>query len=208
MSLTRGTFYVHNNNSIIGKASNIKNTGYYDITINEITYKTHVIVHKGDLILDGKNDVEGAILNQNIYEFGDKQTDVATKDENAKNMVILKVEGNLIIEEGVSLTACKSDEGYGGPKGMLIYCEEKMTNKGTISMTQRGAIAEGEDVYLWKNKEGTYEYVPSEGAIGGEEIVVVRSLRSEYWHIGSNGNDAQSRQTRWRRNRSNNIMGI
>ena len=66
-------------------------------------------------------------------------------------MVVLKVKGNLTISENVTLTSCKNDKGYGGPKGMLVYCTGTITNNGKISMTARGAIAEGQNVYLWKN---------------------------------------------------------
>lgn len=123
--------------------------------------------------MDGTNNVEGATLANNIYEFGDKTIDVGKADTQnkdgttetgyAKNMVILKVEGDLTIDQGVTLTACKSDDGYGGPKGMLVYCMGKLTNNGTISMTARGAKAEGQDVFLWKNIDGTFEYVPATG---------------------------------------------
>ena len=59
---------------------------------------------------------------------------------------------------------------------MLLYVTGKLTNNGTISMTKRGAKAEGENIYLWKNKitginnngtGGEYEYVPSVGSTGG-----------------------------------------
>lgn len=46
-------------------------------------------------------------------------------------------------------------------------------------MTARGAYAEGQNVYLWKNIDGNYEYVPKIGAIGGQNI---------------NGEDAKLRQ--------------
>ena len=34
-------------------------------------------------------------------------------------------------------------------------------------MTARGAKAEGQDVYLFKNFDGTYEHVPAVGGSGG-----------------------------------------
>ena len=46
----------------------------------------------------------------------------------------------------------KKDNGYGGPKGMFIYCTGTITNNGTIDMTARGAKAVGQNVYLWKNR--------------------------------------------------------
>ncbi|MCI8641386.1 MAG: hypothetical protein HFJ59_05925, partial [Clostridia bacterium] len=52
-------------------------------------------------------------------------------------------------------------------KGMFIYVEEELTNNGTIDMTSKGAEVVGQNVYLWKNEDETYEYVPAEGATGG-----------------------------------------
>ena len=76
-------------------------------------------------------------------------------------MKMLKIDGDLTVNSGITLTACKSDNGYGGPKGMLIYCTGTLTNNGTISMTARGAKAGGQNVYLWQNKNGEYEYIPA-----------------------------------------------
>ena len=101
-------------------------------------------------------------------------------------MVVLKVNGDLTIEEGVTLTACKSDNGYGGPKGLLIYCTGTIINNGTVDMTARGAKAEGQNVYLWQNEDESYEYVPAVGANGG--------ARKDSG-IGNNGNDGVDRQT-------------
>ena len=109
----------------------------------------------------------------NNIEYGD-ENDIATQNTNAKNMVIVKVNGDLKVEPNVTLTAYGNS--YGGPKGMLLYVTGKLTNNGTISMTKRGAKAEGENIYLWKNKitginnngtGGEYEYVPSVGSTGG-----------------------------------------
>ena len=81
-------------------------------------------------------------------------------------MIVLKVNGNLTIDEGTTLTAYTSKNGYGGPKGMTIYCTGTINNNGTVSMTARGAKAVGQDVYLWKNSDDTYEYVPKDGSEG------------------------------------------
>lgn len=149
---------------IIDSVANINKSEKITIYVYTKEYPVNVIYYNGNLNLDGTTTIEGATLENNVYEFGDKETDVATASENAKNMVILKVNGDLTIDEGVTLTACKSDDGYGGPKGLLIYCTGTITNNGTISMTARGAKAEGEDVILWKNSIGSYEYVPAVGA--------------------------------------------
>ena len=111
--------------------------------------------------------------------------------EDAKNTVVLKVNGNLIINEGVTLTACKSDDGYGGPKGLMIYCTGTITNNGTISMTARGARAEGENVYLYENNNNTFEYIPAQGAKGGESLRKGRNSGGN----GINGYAGSKRQT-------------
>ncbi len=133
----------------------------------DITYQLNTIVYKGDLVLDGETETEGAKLTKanKIYEFG-KERDVATNNSYAQNTVVLKVEGNLTINEGVTLTSVRN--GYGGPKGMIIYCTGTLTNKGAITMTQRGSKAIGQNVYLWKNKNNSsYEKVPNVGVSGG-----------------------------------------
>ena len=124
------------------------------IIVNGVTYSVHTYYHDGNLTISEDT------------EYGDA-SDVATSSSNAKRMVILKVNGNLTINEGAILTTVKSADGYGGPKGFLIYATGDITNNGTISMTARGAKAEGQDVYLWKNGSDNYEVVPSLGATGG-----------------------------------------
>ena len=166
------------NNSLLGEIAKISKAGQYEVEVigkttsgteETIIYNVNAIVFRGNLVLDGITPVKGATLIEETktYEFGDNTTDVATASENAKNMVVVKVEGDIIVNEGVTLTACKSDGGFGGPKGMTIYCRGTITNNGTISMTERGAKATGENVYLWQNEDGTYEYVPAVGASGG-----------------------------------------
>ena len=123
------------------------------VQVEDETYSLHIYNYNTDLTISENT------------EFGDATTDAATSTSSmAKNMVVLKVDGDLTINEGVTLTACKNASGYGGPKGMLIYCSGTLTNNGTISMTARGAYAEGQDVYLWKNADNSYEVVPADGA--------------------------------------------
>ena len=186
--------------SIIDKIEKIKTNSYSTIEVTgkndegteeTVNYNLHTIVYNQDLVLDGINTVDGATLSNNIYEFGNNQTDVATESEDAKNTVVLKVNGNLTINEGITLTACKSDNGYGGPKGLMIYCTGTITNNGTISMTARGARAKGENVYLYENNNNTFEYVPAEGAKGGESLRKGRNSGGN----GINGYAGSKRQT-------------
>lgn len=187
-------------NSLIAEIEKIKKSSYSTIEVTgkdeqgteeKVNYNLHTIVYNQDLVLDGINSVDGATLSDNIYEFGNKETDVATDSEDAKNTVVLKVNGNLIINEGVTLTACKSDDGYGGPKGLMIYCTGTITNNGTISMTARGARAEGENVYLYENNNNTFEYIPAQGAKGGESLRKGRNSGGN----GINGYAGSKRQT-------------
>ncbi len=131
--------------------SNNLKTGYYYFIVNGENYPIHMITLEG---------------NQHFTEnkiFGDAK-DVATENDYAQNMVIVKVNGDLEIDEGVTV-APYYDESYGGPKGFTLYVTGKLTNKGTID-NSHGAKAEGQNVYLWKNTDGTYEYVPAEGGSG------------------------------------------
>ena len=185
---------------LIEEISKVNTSGNYEIKLNgiqedktqeTITYHINQIVNNGDLVLDGMQNVSGATLSNNIYEFGNNTEDVANETQDAKNMVVLKVNGNLTIKSGVTLTACKNTQGYGGPKGMLIYCTGTIKNEGRISMTARGAKAQGENVYLWANTIGTCEYVPATGALGGESVRAARNQKFS----GNEGKQGEQRQT-------------
>ena len=178
------------NESLIGKVSKINTSGVQEIEANGETYSANVIVENNDLVLDGEKQVQGASLVNKVYEFGDSTKDVATASEDAQNMVILKVNGNLTINSNVTLTACKSANGYGGPKGLFIYVSGTISNNGMIDMTARGARAQGQDVYLWQNANNTYEYIPEVGANGAISKGTVK-----YSYAGESGENGLSRQT-------------
>ena len=171
---------------LLNATKDINETCQANIIIKDEEYETDFVNYDGNLTLDGENEVSGAVLNNNVYEFGTRRIDVATKEKYAKNMVIIKVNGDLTINNGVTLTACKSDNGYGGPKGLLIYCTGTISNNGTIDMTARGAKAVGQNIYLWQNIDNNYEYIPGVGANGG-----ARKMNG----IGNSGKDGINRQT-------------
>ena len=127
----------------------IRVKGTTDSSITEETvyeeevYNFNVIRIDGDLELSAELGVNGKVkINEvetdistitdlevssdgKIYSVGN-QNDVATANEYAKNGVVLKVEGDLKIGEDITLTAVASTGGYGGPKGMYIYCERNI----------------------------------------------------------------------------------
>ena len=144
----------YNSESLLKALENNEiSTGTYKVTVEDETYNLKVYSFNEDLNIKADTTLG-------------TEEDVATASEYAKNMIVLKVNGDLTIDEGTTLTAYASKDGYGGPKGMTIYCTGTLTNNGTINMTARGAKAEGEDVYLWKNTDNSYEYVPATGGIG------------------------------------------
>ena len=148
----------YNSESLLKALENDEiSTGTYKVTVEYEAYNLKVYSFDGNLTIKG-NTVLGT------------EEDVATASEYAKNMVVLKVNGDLTVEEGATLTSYASKDGYGGTKGMTIYCTGTLNNNGTISMTARGAKAEGQDVYLWKNTDNSYEYVPAEGALGAKRV--------------------------------------
>ena len=126
-------------------------TGKYTITSNGENYPVHVITYE-----------ESQIWKENKV-FGDAE-DVGASGKYAQNMVIVKVNGDLTIDEGVTVRPYYT--AYGGPKGFTLYVTGKLENNGTID-NSHGAKAEGQDVYLWKNADETYEYVPAVGGSGG-----------------------------------------
>lgn len=129
--------------------------GYYSVQVNGEIYTLHVYEYNG---------------NQEWSEnmtFGD-EGDVATSDTYASNMVVVKINGDLTINSNITVTAFNTT--YGGPKGMFIYCTGTLTNNGTISMTARGAKAVGQNVYLYKNADETYEYIPATGGAGAGNV--------------------------------------
>ena len=142
-------------------SDNNLDTGYYLFKANSEEYPVHLYNYNGDQVWS-ENKVFG--------DAGDISRDVAATDlkpayrSYAQNMVIVKVNGDLTINEGVTVGPYYTN--YGGPKGFTLYVTGKLTNNGTID-NSHGAYAEGQNVYLWKNTDGSYEYVPAVGGAGG-----------------------------------------
>ena len=106
------------------------------------------------------------------------------KANSEKRMLILKYNKNLTISEGITITPTGTNESINGAtylctkKGMFIYCAGTLTNNGTITMTAKGTVnQEGEDVYLYKNEDNTYEYIPEVGVTGASGISKYGGIR-------------------------------
>ena len=177
-TMENGTFSSSESLLKVAEQSTLK-TGEYSVSIEDEQYGLSTYV-----IDDDMNIADNLTIGV--------EDDVATSSRYAQNMIVLKVNGNITIEEGATLTSYASTSGYGGPKGMLIYCTGTITNNGTISMTARGAWAEGQNVYLWKNADSSnneYEIIPKVGAS-------VSSVRVANYAVGGvKGNDGYDRKT-------------
>ena len=155
----------------VRKKDNIETGGYDTITefigsmIDESGYYKAVI--KNEQI-----SIHAYVQNENVEVSGTAQYgdagDAGTASTMAQNMVVLKVNGNLTVNEGGYLTAYGT--AYGGPKGLYVYVTGKLENNGQISMTARGGKAVGQNVYLYNNNDGTYEYIPAIGGTGGRGL--------------------------------------
>lgn len=128
--------------------------GDYDVDINGKIYRIELHNYYDDMtysLADGETS--------KTVELGDDTTEYKT--------LVVKYHKNLTVEEGVKLTA-KTIDKLTYKKGMYVCVLGNIYNQGEISMTARGTYnVEGEDVYLWKNIDNTYEYVPALGAEGG-----------------------------------------
>lgn len=140
--------------SILKGVEKVKESGNQTVKVNGKSYNMHIYYYNGN-----------QIWNEN-KTFGNSN-DVGTSSANAKNMVVVKVDGDLEIANNVTIQPYHNN--YGGPKGFLIYCTGTLTNNGKIT-NNYGAKASGEDVYLWKNTSGNYEFIPASGAVGGAAL--------------------------------------
>jgi len=137
------------------------------------------------------------------YSLADGETSktVSLGDSTTEyKMLVVKYHGDLTIDSGVTVTATNvSNLTY--KKGMYLCVMGEIKNKGTISMTARGTYnCAGENVYLWKNTDGSFEYVPAVGADGGDAKSITRSVCADSYTTsatmtGNKGDDGSNRQT-------------
>ena len=121
--------------------------------------------------------------------FGDETTDY--------NTLVVKYLGDFNLDKGVTLTATTVNN-LTYKKGMYICVLGNIYNNGNISMTARGTYnAQGENVYLWKNIDNTYEYVPAVGATGAKGIshTWYSKSKTDYVQSGYSGETGKNRAT-------------
>lgn len=106
--------------------------------------------------------IDGTNIDIELYNLGNVEYDMSPilgSNRQDGPMLVLKYE-QLIIDNNVIITPSIRR------KGMCIFAK-RIINNGIITMTARGANAIGDDIYLYKNDNNTYEIVPAIGAIGG-----------------------------------------
>ena len=162
-----------------------------DLNIEGIEFKEEERVLEGESIIAciRENELEsgnyrlkvnGEEYPAEIYNYEDENVNYIT-DKNLgtreadSRMLIMKYKGNVTVNEERIVTAETRK------KGMFIYVEEELTNNGTIDMTSKGAEVVGQNVYLWKNEDETYEFVPAEGATGGARTYGYSKRVKEGW---------------------------
>ena len=131
--------------------------GNYEIAIKGTVMNFEVINYYDDMHYTLDDGEESKVV-----ELGDSTTDYKT--------LIVKYHKNLTVDKGVTLTA-KQVDNLTYKKGMYICVLGDIVNNGEITMTARGTYnQEGENVYLWKNTNKTYEFVPAQGGVGAPDV--------------------------------------
>jgi prepilin-type N-terminal cleavage/methylation domain-containing protein len=137
-------------------------SGDYTITANRESYDIEFINNTG---------TETTTYSSGTISLGNSTAD--------QRMLVVAY-NNLTIDSGVIVTATARK------KGMFIYTSGTLTNNGEITMTARGANAVGQNVYLWKNTDNSYEYVPAVGGTGGASVSCIE-YQSVLGQAGVNG---------------------
>lgn len=167
--------YDPNAESLIRGVENISSAGNYQIIVSGITYNVHVEYYEGDQVWT-TNKVFG------------ESTYLGQANSDASKMSVVKIDGDLTIKSGVTVQV--NHNSYGGPKGLFIYCTGKIELEGQIS-NNYGAKHPGENVYLWKNDNGSYETVSANGANGAAAVSASGSQL-----VGRNGNAGNAANNR------------
>ena len=135
-----------------------------------IIYGMNIAYYKGNLILgdaaysNAEKTEESKVTVENLNLSGTTWSVGVADAVNTKG-VVLKVDGDLTLETGYTLTSVKSGSATG--KGLYIYCTGVLTINGSVNMNGVTCSAPGENVYLWQNDSGSFAYVQATGGAGG-----------------------------------------
>lgn len=127
-------------------------SGHHQFECQDEVYEVELIKYEDDLIVSSSEPIG--------------------KEEDDVSMLVLYVKGNLDISSGVTLIP------KARRKGFTIFVTGKLTNNGVISMSLKGAAAEGQNVYLAHDVDRELQIVPALGALGG--IAVTTSWTGNY----------------------------
>lgn len=90
-------------------------------------------------------------------------TDILGNDTPDTTMLIVKCHKNCNIDKNVIVMPQVRK------KGFVLYCGGDFVNYGTVSMTARGANAQGQELLIYGNNS-KYEIIPAIGALGGAKV--------------------------------------
>lgn len=108
------------------------------------------------------NTINGVNITFNIYKLPSNYTFSSNNQMSTlMNLCGAPGYGQVIIGDYITVNSGITLSPPYRCKGFYIFCK-KLTNNGTISMTQRGSEDWGQNVFLWKD-----QYVPATGASGG-----------------------------------------
>ncbi|MCI8519447.1 MAG: hypothetical protein HFJ51_05180 [Clostridia bacterium] len=142
--------------------------GDYEVAIQDQVY----IVELKNIYGNTRYSLEDGETTR-IVSLGDASTEYKT--------LVVKYHGDLNIDKGVTVTA-NTVNNLTYKKGMYLCVLGNIYNDGEISMTARGTYnVAGENVWLWKNIDGSYEYVPAVGANRRSITVYKYTWSSSKW---------------------------
>lgn len=138
-------------------------------------------------------DVNGVSIDIEMYNFESSidysASPVLGNSTPDQRMLILNYKSSLTIGTGVVLRPQVRK------KGMTVFVAGTLTNNGTISMTARGAVAAGQNLYLFRRNDGGYEYIPASGGTGATYAQASGVASTTVTAAGIKGVDGVSRGT-------------
>lgn len=172
--------------SLYSAIKQINENGIFQVNIEDETYNLHMYVFFEDITFGYEN---------NLYKFGNKTEISQSKTEKAKNTIVVKSTGNIKIENGATIQPVSGN--FGGPKGLIIYTDYKLSmNNGSIKNTT-GCNADSQNIYLYKNNDNSYEMISKDIVSGGtgQKISKGKGRGSSFLTSPQKGKSGTGRQT-------------